>query len=110
MGTPLRGSVQPQQLNNATIIQPNNARAAFQLLQSLNSETAPRDQLHIMVCGDYILSLSGHLYTQDTFVCQKCHICVFYGHLTIQNTLIVSRLKRFHSVYIYEITDMYFDQ
>jgi hypothetical protein len=46
-GTPLRPSPHPQQLGPA-LAQETNARAAFQLLESLASEAPPPDLLHIM--------------------------------------------------------------
>jgi hypothetical protein len=46
-GTPLRSSLLSQHLSPA-LVQGNNARAVFQLLQSLDSENPPRDDLHIM--------------------------------------------------------------
>ena len=47
-GTPLRPALLSQHLS-PSMVQCNNARAAFQLLQSLGSENPPQDDLHIMV-------------------------------------------------------------
>ena len=32
----------------------------------------------MLYCGT---SLSGHLYKQDTFICLKCHICVYTSEM-----------------------------
>lgn len=49
-GTPLHSSLHSQQLD-PVVVQNNHARAIFLLLESLDSETAPPDHIHIMVSG-----------------------------------------------------------
>ena len=47
-GTQLHSFLHTQQLD-PVVVQQHNARAAFQLLESLGSVTEPPDHLHVMV-------------------------------------------------------------
>lgn len=55
-GGPLHTHLHSQQLD-PVVVQHNNARAVFQLLESLEAQAAPVDHLHVMVSKGSIVNM-----------------------------------------------------